>query len=387
MVAMLRFRSVYDILSTVSNNMTPIIFFVPLICLISCMNADKSNIKTFDTSNYSVEDFKTVRKFDIHVHINAPGKTMINLARAYNFRLLNVAVDVSSYPPMKEQISVREKHFHEDPDLISFGTAFTLDDWDHPDWSNRTIDQLKNDFSHGAVAVKTWKNIGMEARDKAGNLITLDDPKFDPVIQFIEDQGKVLLSHAGEPKNCWLPLNEMTVKNDRDYFSENPIYHMYLHPEMPSYQEQIDQRDSMLAKHPNIPFVGFHMASLEWSVDRLAAFLDRFPNARVDLAERISHTQYQSQQDREKVRAFFVKYQDRIIYATDFQENEDTDLAALEKHMLQTWINDWRYFNTDEMVDVPQLEDPVKGLALPKNVVNKIYWDNAAALFPHLTSK
>ena len=300
--------------------------------------------------------------------------------------MLNVAVDVSSYPPMKEQLAVREKHFMEDPDLISFGTAFTLDGWDHPDWSKRAINQLKNDFDHGAVAVKTWKNIGMEARDNAGNLITLEDPKFDPVIKFIEDQGKVLLSHAGEPKNCWLPLNEMTVKNDRDYFRENPVYHMYLHPEMPSYQDQINQRDSMLAKHPKIPFVGFHMASLEWSVEKLAAFLNRFPNARVDLAERMSHTQYQSQKDREKVRAFFMKYQDRIIYATDFQENKDTDLAELEKHMLETWTNDWRYFNTNEMVDVPQLEAPVQGLSLPKTVVNKIYWDNAAVLFPYLTS-
>jgi hypothetical protein len=351
------------------------------------MNTDKSNLRTNDTTHYSVEDFKSVRKFDIHVHINTPGKTIINLARANNFRMLNVAVDVSSYPPMKEQISVREKHFQEDPDLIAYGTAFTLDNWDEADWSDRVINQLKNDFDHGAVAVKTWKNIGMEARDKEDKLITLDDPKFDAVIQFIEDQGKVLLSHAGEPKNCWLPLNEMTVKNDRDYFSENPKYHMYLHPEMPSYQDQIDQRDSMLAKHPNLPFVGFHMASLEWSVDRLAAFLDRFPNARVDLAERISHTQYQSQLDREKVRAFFMKYQDRIIYATDFQENDDTNLADLEKHMLETWKNDWRYFNTNEMVSVPQLDDPVQGIALPREVVDKIYWGNAAILFPALLSK
>jgi len=348
------------------------------------MNSNESKEKPNPTSHYSMDDFKGMQKFDIHVHINTPEKTLIELARAYNFKVLNVAVDVSSYPPMPEQLSVRLKHFQEDPDIVSYGSAFTLEDWDSPNWANRVINQLKLDFENGATSVKTWKNIGMEAKDQAGNLITLDDPKFDPVIQFIEDQGKVLLSHAGEPKNCWLPLEEMTVKNDRDYFSQNPQYHMYLHPEMPSYEDQIEQRDGMLAKHPNIPFVGFHMASLEWSVDRAAAFLDRFPNARLDLAERISHTQYQSQLDHEKVRNFFIKYQDRILYATDFQQNEDTVPEELEKHMMETWLNDWKYFNTDEMVQVPQLEDPVRGLSLPKTVVNKIYWENGVALFPDL---
>ena len=163
----------------------------------------------------------------------------------------------------------------------------------------------------------------MVTKDRDGNLIVLDDPKFDPVFAFIKEQGKVLLSHAGEPKNCWLPLDSMTVNNDRNYFREHPQYHMYLHPEMPSYEEQIEHRDNMLAKNPYLAFVAVHMASLEWSIDEEAKFLDRFPNASLDLAERMSHTQYLTQKDRDKVRNFFMKYQDRILYATDFQESKD----------------------------------------------------------------
>ena len=80
-----------------------------------------------------------------------------------------------------------------------------------------------------------------------------------------------LMGHL-EPRNCWLPLEEMTVKNDRRYFQNNPQYHMYLHPEMPSYEEQLAARDRMLGKHPNLPFLGAHFGSLEWSVDALARF-------------------------------------------------------------------------------------------------------------------
>ena len=92
-----------------------------------------------------------------------------------------------------------------------------------------------------------------------------------------------LLGHQGEPRNCWLPLNAMTVKNDQEYFTSHPQYYMYLHPDMPSYQDQIRARDHMLSQHPDLQFAGLHLASLEWSVDEIAHFLDRFPNAVVDV--------------------------------------------------------------------------------------------------------
>ena len=355
------------------------------IVFVSCTQKTNSSSETEDnvtvSETYTMDDFKAFKKVDTHVHIYTEGTTLMDLAREYNFRLIDISVDVSSYPPLNEQVAIRAKHHADEPDLIAFSTAFTLTDWDNEDWADRVIDQLGKDFEKGANSVKIWKNIGMEAKDRDGNLIMLDDPKFDPVFQFIKDQGKVLLSHAGEPKNCWLPLDSMTVKNDYNYFKSHPQYHMYLHPEMPSYEDQIEARNNMLAKNPDIPFVAVHMASLEWSVDEAAKFLDRFPNASLDLAERVSHTQYQSQQDREKVRNFFIKYQDRILYATDFGQKEETDLENLKTYMMEVWLNDWKYFNTDEMVTVPQLDTPVQGLALPRQVVDKLYRTNAERIF------
>jgi len=49
---------------------------------------------------------------------------------------------------------------------------------------------------------------------------------------------------------------------------------MYLHPEMPSYEDQLKARDGLLERHPKLQFTGAHLASLEWSVDELAAFLE-----------------------------------------------------------------------------------------------------------------
>ena len=46
--------------------------------------------------------------------------------------------------------------------------------------------------------------------------------------------------------------------------------------------------------HPALRFDAVHLASLEWDVDRVAAFLDRFPNADVDVAARLVHLEYQA---------------------------------------------------------------------------------------------
>ncbi|MDX1365425.1 MAG: amidohydrolase family protein, partial [Arenibacter latericius] len=185
----------------------------------------------------------------------------------------------------------------------------------------------------------------------------------------------------GEPKNCWLPLDEMTTNNDREYFEEHPQYHMYQHPELPSYEEQIAARDRMLENHPDLVFIGAHMGSLEWSVDELAKRLDKFPNMAIDLAARMGQVFYQTAEDREKVRNFFIKYQDRILYATDLVDEGKDDASELQQEMHDTWLRDWRFFVTDEVMTSNLINEEFKGLKLPKRVVDKIYLHNAKKWF------
>ncbi len=173
----------------------------------------------------------------------------------------------------------------------------------------------------------------------------------------------------------------MTVNNDRNYFREHPEYHMYLHPEYPSYEDQINARDRFLERHSDMRFVAAHLASLEWDSDELAKRFDRFPNMAADMAARICHLPFQSQKDREKVRDFFIKYQDRLIYGTDggMGQNEDANDARAGTH--EKWLEDWKYFVTDETMSVRSVNGEFQGLKLPKEVVDKIYYANAVKWF------
>jgi hypothetical protein len=159
------------------------------------------------------------------------------------------------------------RQMNEFPDRMSWAATFSLDGWDEPDWQEKTLAYLEESFNMGAVAVKVWKNIGMVLKDRDGNFVMIDDPQFDPVFEYLAGRNIPLVGHIGDPKNCWLPLEEMTVNTDRKYFETHPKFHMYLHPEYPSHEEIMEARDNMLAKHPDLRFIGAHLGSLEWDVE------------------------------------------------------------------------------------------------------------------------
>ena len=343
---------------------------LPFICLVAfaCSN-----------DHYSLNDFKDVAKVDTHFHLNAENPVLIDLAKDDNFTLLTVNVDAGT--PINEQERIARIIVGQYPVRVQYLSTFGMNGWPKPTWRDSTLSRMKDSFEHGALGIKIWKNIGIVDRDSTGNFIMVDDPAFDPIIQLLIDQDKTLLGHLGEPKNCWLPLEEMTVNNDRSYFKAHPKYHMYLHPEYPGYDEVIAARDHLLENHPDLRFVGAHLGSLDWDLDELAKRLDKFPNMAVDVAARIPHLQYLTQKDREKVRTFFDRYQDRIIYATDSGIEPDSDPQQEKKSMHEVWLADWKYFATDETLTSPQVNGEFKGLQLSKNIIDKVYRENAIRWF------
>ena len=345
----------------------------------------KSAKQNADEQYYSEADFHNVRKFNTHVHISVFDSTFIKQAASDNFGLVTVNVASPSSSPIDKQQEVALSLVKAFPENILYATTFSVDSFNAEDWQQQTLDYLKASFEKGAIAVKVWKNIGMELKDRNGKFVMIDNPAFDPIIDFIEKNDITLIGHLGEPRNAWLPVDQMTVSGDKNYFAAHPQYHMYLHPEYPSYEDQVNARDHMLEKHPNIRFVGAHLGSLEWNVDELAKRLDKFPNMAVDMAERISHFQYQAVTNWQKVHDFFIKYQDRLIYATDEGVRANANPAEVSKSAHENWLRHWKFFTSGEKMKVPKVEKEFNGLKLPKEIVDKIYLKNAEKWFPPIT--
>jgi predicted TIM-barrel fold metal-dependent hydrolase len=332
-------------------------------------------------ARYTMADYARVAKIDAHVHLHNADPAFVQAARRQRFKLLTINVDYPAFPPLAEQQRVALALRQAAPRQVAFAATFAVDRSGEPQWLEATRQHIDAALLAGAVGVKVWKNVGMDLRDAGGKLVMVDDPRFAPVFDHLAQRGVPLLGHQGEPHNCWLPLEQMTVNNDRGYFKAFPQYHMHLHPGMPSWEQHIAARDRMLASHPRLRFVGVHLASLERDVDELAAFLDRFPNAMVDVAARIGQLQYQSQRKREAVRQFLIRYQDRVLYGSDLTQAPEQTGAAMAVEAERVWRSHWRYFNTDDTFTVPELDSPVRGLALPRTVVDKLYRRNAERAF------
>lgn len=336
---------------------------------------------------YTSDDFEIVEKIDAHVHIDTDQATFIEQARDNNFRLITINYDDKNEgPSMEKQQEFAIQQLKAFPNQIAYITTFSIRDFNSANWLEQTFAYLKNSFSQGAIGVKIYKVIGMSLKDKDGKLVMIDDPRFDPLIDFIAKNNVPVVGHLGEPRNCWLPIEKMTINGDKSYFKKHPEYHMYLHPEFPSYEAQIAARDHMLENHPDLKFVGAHLGSLEWSIDELAKRLDQFPNMAVDMAARVDHLEFQSVKNWQKVHDFMIKYQNRLLYGTDLCISSTSNPEALKNKILKTWVNDWKFFTTNDEMSVPDFNGKFNGLKLPKEVIDKIYRENAEKWFPRINN-
>jgi len=318
---------------------------------------------------------------DAHVHLNTSSLEKMEKAVEMGASFLSINTDIPFFIPLgkqKERVLLLAEQY---PGRVKFVTSFSVDDWERTNWSELAIHQIRQGIGAGAVGVKIWKNIGMDLRDPDGNFVMIDDRRFDPVFEYLERANILVVGHLGEPKNCWLPLEDMTVDSDRNYFKAHPEYHMHLHPEYPSYAQQLEARDNRLKRHPRLKFVGLHLASLEWSVKEIGRWLDLFPLAMVDLAERICHLQYQSVDNREEVRAFMIKYQDRIIYGTDVIDDGYLSGKEVAMRFEKLWKFHWEYFSTNIPMQAPEFYGTFQCLDLPKVVLQKVFCDNASRIY------
>ena len=142
----------------------------------------------------------------------------------------------------------------------------------------------------------------------------------------------------------------------------------------------ISARDHILEKHPRLVVIGAHFGSLEHDLDEVARRLNRYPNFYVDCAAR---TRDLTRQPREKVRSFFIKYQDRILYGVDstwkpFREKRpptDQQRRPSSTASKRQYRADYAFYAG--MGPMQYDGRTVEGLALPKKVLEKFYHENA----------
>lgn len=329
-----------------------------------------------------MQAFAGIRPIDVHVHVFKRDPEFYALLGRLHLTVLDILVvdDTLSYRKhLQPQITDALALMHASHGHVAFCTTFDPYKFDDPDFASQAIAQINRDFTDGAIAVKIWKNVGMEIKDPTGKFIMPDDPKFEPIYKDIAQHGKTLMSHLAEPDVAWGPPDPSDPS--WSYYQENPQWFLYNKPGVPSKQQILTARDHILEQNPNLRMVGVHLGSMERNLDEIAAHFDRYPNFAVDTAARM---EYLMIAPREKVRAFLIKYQDRVLYGTDLDLIATDDTHESLKDWKTTYARDWKFLSSNETFDYHGKK--ISGLNLPRPVLQKIFHDNALHWIPGIAA-
>ena len=240
---------------------------------------------------------------------------------------------------------------------------------DDADWGTRAAAQLDRDVRQGgAKGLKIFKNLGMDLRDAQGRRIPTNDPRFDPVWAKAGELGIPVLIHTAEPPAFFNPIDS---QNER--WLELTLFPNRARPpeRYPSFDSLMAEQHAVFRKHRGTTFINAHMGWYGQDLARLGELMDEFPNMVTEIGAVI----YEPARQPRTARAFFIKYQDRILMGKDawVPEEYGTYFRVLE--------SDDEYFPYHKKYHAFWA---MYGLDLPDDVLRKVYYGNALRVIPGL---
>lgn len=253
-----------------------------------------------------------------------------------------------------------------------FSDRFTIMGWmdwtgvEKPDFVRKSVETLERLAERGICGIKFWKDLGLTVRDASGEILRIDDDRLAPLFDKAAELGISVMFHTADPDAFFLPIDRFNERYEE----------LAAHPDWAfadskySKNELLEQRNRVFARHPKTTFVGAHVAACAGDLGMATEMLEKYPNVSVDMSARVAELGRQPF----SARKFFLKFQDRILFGTDL-------LPSIETYRLH-----FRFFETeDEYFDYPshasrQGRWKVHGINLPKEVLQKLYRDNALRL-------
>jgi predicted TIM-barrel fold metal-dependent hydrolase len=244
--------------------------------------------------------------------------------------------------------------------------------------------ELERMHALGCRGMKIFKSLGLMLQRPDGSLVPVDDPALDPLFEKAGALGMPVAIHTGDPKAFWQPVSPANERYDE----------LRVHPDwalagksVPSWEQLLEQFERRVARHKHTTFIGLHFGNAAEEPKRVDAMLQRNPNLVVETAARIPEL---GRTDPAVLRDIFLRHQDRILFGTDLAAGDrpgqlvlgsPSDTLPTPADVDRFFGSTWRFFEThDRRFPHPtaiQGNWTIDGIGLPRDVLRKIYWDNA----------
>jgi hypothetical protein len=323
----------------------------------SAQTIDQSAAASVQFSKGELKEFTALRPIDVHTHILQNAPIFNEMLQRLNLHTLDILVvagtDATSYRAAEPQRQIAWQYVLSSKGRASLSTTFDPFEFDDADFPGSVIESLNRDFTRGAAGVTIWTGVGAEVKDRSGQRVMPDNPRLEPIYRDMAAHNKTLIAHIGGSDEAYAP---------------NPT------AKVPAV---LDSRDQIIAKNPTLKVVGAHFGSTKENLDQLSRRLEKYPNFAVDTSSRM---EYLMMQPREKVIAFLLKFQDRILYGSDTWLRAADDPAEVVAKLGSRYAVDWRYLSTNDTFEHGGVQ--VHGLHLSQAVLSKIYHQNAVQWIP-----
>jgi predicted TIM-barrel fold metal-dependent hydrolase len=360
-----------------------------LLLLATCNNQDsqQDSLKNIPLLKYKPVPMLTVKEttvekakfpaIDVHNHFRRTINADVDISELVKIMddcNVQMVVDLDGYPGGQLEKSL-EKLKKAYPDRFIVATRIDWTNLNDSDFGEQMARKIEEDVKKGAQVLKIRKELGLEIQLEDGTYLPVDSPKLDPVWKKCGELGIPVTIHVGDPLAFFTPLDE---HNERlEEVVDHPGW-MWNRPELYGIDEILEQRNRMIAKHPNTNFIGAHVGGMAENLTLAGEWLDKYPNLYYDTSARIHEMGRQPY----TARRFLIKYADRILFATD-----GCDAGPINEEMYRL---NWRWYETDdEYFEVSKVHHyqgrwRVYGVHLPDDVLEKIYNKNAKKLYPGL---
>ena len=239
-----------------------------------------------------------------------------------------------------------------------------------PGFGQAAAEQLEADIKAGAKGIQEIaKSFGINVKKADGSRLQLDDPELDPIWETAARLNIPVFIHTADPQKFWDPIDytnerwlELALFRDRRY--QDPTF--------PRFETLMAERDRLFKKHPKTKFVTAHLGWHANDLARLGRMFDEMPN----VYSEIGAVLYDIGRQPRFAHDFFVKYQDRILFGKDNYQPDEYPYY-------------WRVLETsDEYFDYYRDYHAfwkLYGIALPDDVLKKLYFENALTIIPGLS--
>lgn len=329
---------------------------------------------------------------DIHTHISVSTKSTVGVELAAERTFLAAPEELLTVMVRKNiramvnltggyGVGVRESVSRYDGGHPGRFYTFTEPSYERllePGYPRIQAEAIQEAHRNGARGLKILKTLGLYLRENitTGKLIRIDDPRFDPMWDVCGNLGIPVAIHISDPVAFFRPIDRFNERYEE--LSHHPDWSFH-GGDFPSNAELIAARNQVIARHPKTRFIVLHVGNFAENLGNVTENLNRFPNMTVDIAARLNELGRQPR----AARAFFERFQDRILFGTDATPHSDeypqqVFSDALYEIYFRFLETDDEYFDYAPAKLPPQGRWRISGVNLPGSILRKVYYDNAA---------